>query len=209
MPGTTVHVLQHELSESECTALLASAPATLARAQAIAHPRTRLCHLASRVVLHNALPGALNRLRRDAYGRPMLEEGKPHISLSHSDGLAALLTSDTLRAGVDVERLDHKRAHAIAAKFLNAEELAWAATQDAAIYPLLWSAKEAVYKWYGRKQVLFAEQIHLRPFLPHPLGMIEAAFCLPNGSWLNLAVGYRMRTDFLVAWCLAPESLLP
>jgi phosphopantetheinyl transferase len=39
-----------------------------------------------------------------------------------------------------------------------------------------WSAKEAVYKWYGLGSIDFKEHIQLEPFLFQPAGFISCNF---------------------------------
>jgi len=116
--------------------------------------------------------------------------------------------SPTMRCGVDVEVTEVARAKGISSKFLSSEEAAWAATQTDLIYPLLWSLKESAYKWYGRKQVIFAAQMHIDPFMPHEVGSALLHFCLPQNEWIDLQINYRFTADFLVSWCLAPATLL-
>lgn len=94
-------------------------------------------------------------------GKPFLPDG-PHLSLSHGEGLAALLLSDR-PCGVDVQKPDEKLFR-IRHKFCHPEELAEAMTHPdpLAFLTLLWTAKEAVFKVFG-ENVHFARDIRMGP----------------------------------------------
>ena len=82
-------------------------------------------------------------------GQPFFEDSPLHISISHTDGYAALMVSGE-PCGADMERLD-RRADKLLRKFATDQECESAKEafpQNPAI--LIWSAKESLYK-LGRK----------------------------------------------------------
>ncbi len=94
-------------------------------------------------------------------GKPLivLKSGNPlvgakpvdsHISISHTRGYVAILLSEGERVGVDIEyRSD--RVEGIASRFIRPDE--HADNTDAKL--LLWSAKEAVYKYFSEDHLAF------------------------------------------------------
>ncbi|MEM6396407.1 MAG: 4'-phosphopantetheinyl transferase superfamily protein [Bacteroidota bacterium] len=118
----------------------------------------RLEFLAARLLLHR-LSHRKRRgaLVKDEYGKPRLENSPYYISISHTSGMSAAFAHPSA-CGVDVQRLVHK-IHRIAPKFINEREAKTLHPEDEhrllIEQHLIWSAKEAMYKAYGRKQIDF------------------------------------------------------
>jgi len=134
----------------------------------ISHPHKRLQHLAGRFLLRFLFPDLpLELIRVADTRRPFLEDDAFHFSISHCGDYAAAIVSRSRRVGIDVE-LPGERVSRIRPKFIGpAEDLrlrGWAdAMQPAWADTLLWSVKEAAFKWYGKGQVDFRHDmpIHL------------------------------------------------
>ena len=80
----------------------------------------------------------------DAYGKPHLDAGR-YISISHSFTFTAIIFSDNLPVGIDVEK-QREKILKIAHKFTPFEEYKTIANVDALISKLtiVWGAKEAI-----------------------------------------------------------------
>lgn len=143
----------------------------------ITHPHKRLQHLAGRYLLRFLFPGFPNELIRIASTKkPFLADEAFHFSISHCGDYAAAIVSRTSRVGIDIEipspkvaRVRHKFLHAEEQSAIEKESAAFTAqhapTEDIFLrkLTLLWSAKEAVFKWYGNGEVDFSDQIRLQP----------------------------------------------
>jgi phosphopantetheinyl transferase len=167
----------------------------------ITHPKKRSQHLAGRFLLRFLFPefpiGSI--LIADTH-KPFVADESFHFSISHCDDTAAAIVSRSARVGVDVE-IATPRVHRIIDKFLHPEERSWMEmkcggnpallTSSLAIRlpTLLWSAKEAVFKWYGEGKVDFSEHIRLLPFDMKESGSINAFF-LKDGR-VPLQLQYR------------------
>lgn len=116
--------------------------------------------LSSRILLQLAIPQA--KLYFEPTGKPMLE-GRVHISISHCGDLAGVVVSETA-VGLDIQGVDEK-LEKIAARFCNPKELTRAMDQrDYLEYiTTIWSAKEAIFKYFGER-VTFNEDMIVRPF---------------------------------------------
>jgi len=82
-------------------------------------------------------------------GAPYLEGG-PYLSISHTDGYAAVATSD-VPIGIDIERRGN-RVQKVVSHFLRPEEIAilqLSVDFELALH-LAWSAKEAAFKVLGK-----------------------------------------------------------
>lgn len=95
------------------------------------------------------------------------EKGKPflsndwNISISHSGDYVAIILNENKNCGIDIEKISSK-VKRIKHKFLNETDLKNITTeQDLTIY---WGAKEALYKYYGKKEVLFIENLFIEDF---------------------------------------------
>ncbi len=123
--------------------------------QDVTHPYKRLQHLAGRYllpVLFDDFP--LEEILVADTRKPYLPGEKYHFSISHCGNYAAAIASSTNRVGIDIE-LVTPRIERISPKFLSEEEKAYLAQWELfdqlqlEMTTVIWSAKEAVYKWYG------------------------------------------------------------
>ncbi len=132
----------------------------------------------------------------DEYGKPYLVNYDYHISLSHSYDYAAVMISrdSAVKVGVDMEMIKHK-IKLIRHKFLSDVELAQKQIGDNinGLY-VCWCAKEAIYKWHGRKELEFKRDIHIKPFKLRDEGKLTALVALPEGT-RSLSVNYFKTTD--------------
>ncbi|MEM8583513.1 MAG: 4'-phosphopantetheinyl transferase superfamily protein [Bacteroidota bacterium] len=123
--------------------------------------------LAARLLLHKLSKRPVRAaLIKDRHGKPRLADSRYQISISHTNGLSAAFAHPK-PCGVDVQRLVQK-IHRIAPKFINKQESGYLSVQDDGDLlieqHLIWSAKEAMYKAYGLKQLDF--KAHLTVILP-------------------------------------------
>lgn len=130
----------------------------------------------------------------DEHGKPYLVNSEAHISLSHSYDYAAVMISRNKKVGVDIELIKHK-IKSIKHKFLSDVELAQKQIGDNinGLY-VSWCAKEAIYKWNGRKGLEFKQHIHIKPFKLKDEGTLQALVELPEGT-KALDVGYFKTAD--------------
>ncbi len=94
---------------------------------------------------------------KDQYGKPYLNQLKHQISLSHSLPLVAAIVHQDRAVGIDVEQPKEKLRR-IAYKFLTEQEQK-ACGDDLERLCIHWSVKEALYKLYGRKKLIFKENL--------------------------------------------------
>lgn len=113
-----------------------------------------------RILLQIALEGV--ELKFAENGKPLLTETH-HISISHSGELAGILIA-VHNVGIDIQGVDEK-IEKIAPKFCNSDELARARWEPNSLeyLTIIWSAKEAVFKFFG-EEVHFSKEMATRPF---------------------------------------------
>ncbi|WP_299825176.1 4'-phosphopantetheinyl transferase superfamily protein [uncultured Pontibacter sp.] len=128
------------------------------------HQRRKREWLASRVLVYRMLEQFTTSpavLRKNENGKPYFENEPFHVSISHSPYLAAAIISDKFEVGIDIELLSQK-ALRVADKFLSEAEKIFTAQNEAQTC-LYWSAKETLYKLYSRKQLIFKDNLILKP----------------------------------------------
>jgi phosphopantetheinyl transferase len=115
--------------------------------------------LASRYTVQQVSRQSPLNLIKEISGKPILLESENHISLSHCEGYVAAINGDA-PVGIDVERISH-RAQKIKNYFLRDEELVLLGEENEALI-LAWSAKESIFKWYGKKNLGYKSQLCIR-----------------------------------------------
>jgi len=114
--------------------------------------------LATRILLYDFFDNCT--ITYDELGKPHLDNGW-FISISHSNEFVAIALNKDTHCGIDIEKITHK-VERIKHKFLNPLDL-----QNVTLLEhltLYWGAKEALYKYYGKKEVLFIENLFINNF---------------------------------------------
>jgi 4'-phosphopantetheinyl transferase EntD len=176
-------------------------------ARPIGHPLKRLQHLAGRHLLPFLFPDFPHEEIEIADTRkPFLAGERYHFSISHCSNYAAAIVSSNNRVGVDVElvtprveKIKHKFLHPSEVRFVNSQPL----NEQVNLLTILWSAKEAMYKWYGLGEVDFSEMMRTFPFELKAVGEIEAAF-MKGDLQKKLTLHYKFNEGLSVVW-LASE----
>lgn len=129
----------------------------------IIHPQKRLEWLSSRLCLKTLL-----NIRRKveslntAQGKPYLSDNSHYISYSHSTQYAAAVASKNGDVAVDIEMFKKNRSPEIAKMFMDKYELAtFEKDKNMLLFFLIWSAKETLFKAYGKRGVYLKENIHI------------------------------------------------
>ena len=161
----------------------------------VSHPFKRLQHLAGRYLLSFLFPDfPLEEIRIADTRQPFLASEKYHFSISHCGHYAAAIVSRNSRVGVDIELIT-PRIELVAPKFLSAEESQFF-NEDYILFleqwglrgqfhqeflTLIWSSKEAIFKWYGRGELDFKKDMQLE-------GNINM-----DGEWIKLPFVFNKR----------------
>jgi phosphopantetheinyl transferase (holo-ACP synthase) len=133
----------------------------------IRHPKKRLEHLCGRYLLqHLREDFPLHHIAPDEHDKPRLPENRYYFSISHSYPYVAAVISDKEECGIDIQVWKDNIA-AIAYMFLSEDELALCSeggkkAADTRLLTLAWCAKEAVYKWNGRRGAEFIRDLPIQ-----------------------------------------------
>ncbi len=162
----------------------------------VTHPHKRVQHLAGRFLLQFLFADFPYHLIQVADTRkPYLPGDEYHFSISHCGDYAAAIVSKDKRVGVDIE-IPVEKIEKIRDKFLSPEEQDLLLNGDLHQLTALWSAKEAVFKWYGMGKVDFKGHIQLTgQDLSHEF--INCFFALKEKE---LQIHYKMLDQLVLAW---------
>ena len=115
--------------------------------------------MAGRLLLSSLVEGLGEQypgIYKDEFGKPHLKDIDLHISLSHSYPLVAAIIRDS-PVGIDVEQPKEKLRN-IATRFLSEREQNECGG-NVDLLCTFWCAKEALYKLYGKKKLIFKENL--------------------------------------------------
>lgn len=158
-PGGTLGVWRIDEAEEELKKQLAL---SLEEEQQLANIKglgRRREFLAARQLLHQ-LSGREERgsLIKDSNGKPHLAGSAFQVSISHTHQYSAAV-GHVNTCGVDIQ-LFVAKINRIAPRFMNARELVFLTDANRLIFQhLVWSAKEAMYKCYGLREIDFRQHL--------------------------------------------------
>jgi len=127
--------------------------------ESLANDASRHRWLASRYVVQQVTQQSPLNILKDHSGMPYLDAERKPMSLSHCEGFVAAIHSD-VSVGIDVERIN-PRVQKIKNYFLRDEEIDLLGKENGELM-LAWSAKESIFKWYGRQKLGFKSQLCIR-----------------------------------------------
>lgn len=176
------------------------------RSRLVHFPEERFRHrdrtrqwLASRVLLQDILA---EMGYESGYGLKKLPDGRPelsiaglHVSISHAGDYAAVAVSRE-KIGIDIERIG-SRIQKVAHKFMNdgdmkrlngQEDLVWMHT--------VWSAKEALFKYFPGGSIDFREHLHIDHVEEDGL----QCRVIREGKEFLARVPYLYFDDYILAW---------
>jgi 4'-phosphopantetheinyl transferase len=152
-------------SHDELQALLPSEILTDAELAGIHNPQKQVEFFCSRLIikyLANSLGIKYLGIKKDKFGKPYLVGTDWQMSLTHTSKYVAAVMHPTQALGIDIEKPSEK-IRRITHKFLSDSEII-EANGDLEKLCIYWSAKEALYKLYGKRKVFFIENLYIFPF---------------------------------------------
>ena len=157
--------------------------------------------LAVRLLLSQVL-GEDKMIAYHPSGRPYLTDGSWHISVSHTQGYAAIAYHRNRRVGVDIEYIS-SRVERIASRFTRSEEEDFIKIHDEherMMYHLInWSAKETLYKLEDNSEAAdFRKVFAISPYALSEQGGMSVAIML--GKEHEEKVHYTVHDDFVCTW---------
>lgn len=148
----------------------------------IANEKRRIEHLTGRFLLkHLKEDFPLLHITRDEHDKPRVPDY--HFSISHSWPYVAAIINPTQDTGIDIQTW-HPRIDILQKKFLSPDEQALF-RNDNHLLTIAWCAKEAAYKWQGRRGVEFIDHlpiIHFSNTTPEQDIKIDCKLSTPSAT---------------------------
>jgi 4'-phosphopantetheinyl transferase len=163
--GTHLAVWQITESHDELQAMLPSEILTDAELANIHHPQKQVEFFCSRLTikfLTDFLDIKYLGIKKDEFGKPYLVGTHWQMSLTHTTHYVAVVMHPTQALGIDMEKPSEK-LRKIAHRIMSKNEVK-DANDDLEKLCIYWSAKEALYKLYGKKKVDFRGNLFISPF---------------------------------------------
>ena len=179
-------------------------------------------------LLIKSLTGSEIPVRYKENGAPFLVDNRYHISISHTQGYAAVILSQYPYPGIDIEyRSD--RAWKLRTKYLSTDELEMfepispdfqtgneplrlvtifdSTNQTGSIIPplqsalatLCWCAKETAYKALQLPDIDFIKHLHIEPFSLSEKGIISLKETITSNQ-TTFKIHYQLTEDFSLTW---------
>jgi len=98
----------------------------------------------------------------DEFGKLHFINHDYSLSVSHSGEYSAVILNNKHCVGIDIEKVSD-RINNVSLKFLSVKELTKIDEDNYQQLTCLWSAKEALYKLYGKGDLIFDQNIILEP----------------------------------------------
>jgi len=164
----------------------------------VANTQKRLEFLAVRVLLKKLLRAwqlDFKGLTKDEFGKPFLANHNFQISLTHSYPYVAAVIDKHRSVGIDLEQPKEKLLR-IAPRILAPVELADAG-HDIVKHCIYWCAKEALVKIHGKKDLVFSENILIKPFNRQKEGELIGRLIV-DSSETAIPLQYSVHENFVV-----------
>jgi 4'-phosphopantetheinyl transferase EntD len=168
--------------------------------RSITHPHKRLQHLAGRYLLQYLFPDFPIHLIQIADTRkPYLADESHHFSISHCGKYAAVIVSTSRRVGIDIE-LHTERINLVRHKFLSKEESELDNPCGELFPTLIWSVKEAMFKWYSLGEMDFRRHFAILAITASSSGIGRVDAVLRKGEPVKMQLPFVYWDDLVLTW---------
>lgn len=166
----------------------------------ITSPQKRLEWIAGRVLVKEVMEAMdlnFQGIVKDEFGKPFPEGYDYQLSLSHSFPFVAVLLDKYESVGIDLEQPKEKLLR-IASRIHSEDELNDAGT-DVIKHCVYWCAKEALIKIYGKKDLIFSENMKILPFQRQTEGNIIGKIIVKDMERV-IPLYYQVTSEFVLVF---------
>lgn len=141
----------------------------------------------------------------DKNRKPFIRNHPCHISVSHAGNYSAVILSGRQKVGIDIEKIS-PRIEKIASRFVHPDEIHLLDGPDRLekLY-LIWGAKEALYKLYGKKELDFRYDIVINNFELKASGGFEG-FVIKNNDRVKSELQYRFLNGYSLVYTAVTQE---
>jgi 4'-phosphopantetheinyl transferase len=158
--------------------------------------------LAYRILIRELLKPDEIPVEYDVSGKPYLAGSDFHISVTHTDDLAAVIISLHGRVGIDIEKI-RPRIEKVRDKFISLEEdRLIGKDRELEQLTLAWCAKEALYKLFGIRNLDFRENMLVK--IPAQAGMTFIAIISFGGKRHIYRMHSKLIGSYILVYLMEP-----
>ncbi len=194
--GAQLLVWKADETELELLAMLPSSVLTEADLEEIKLAPKRKEFLASRVAIRylaNQLNIIFSGIKKDKHGKPYLVNSSWQMSITHSRDFMAVIMHPTNPVGIDIER-PQKKMWKIMSRLYTDQEIE-DIDENLERMSIYWSAKEALYKLYGKRGTDFKENLKIHKHSSGLFGEID----MPDYQKSHTVKSQRIE-DYILVW---------
>ncbi len=174
----------------------------------IKNERKRLEHLAGRFLLRYLKQDfPLLHIQPDVHDKPRITNNQYYFSISHSYPYVAAVVSPYVECGIDVQ-VWHRRMLQLQNKFLSPDEQTLF-DNDPQKLTFAWSAKEAAYKWQGRRGVEFIDHLPITHLNETGNTFSATVNLILTTPLIQIRIQGFLEQEFACALVLNPEIVHP
>jgi phosphopantetheinyl transferase len=142
-----------------------------------------------------------SEIHYDENGKPFFTSLKNHLSITHSGIFSACILSEHKKVGIDVEKISSKILK-IEHKFLSEKEInTTEGIHKNEILTILWGAKEALYKSYGKGELSFIDNLKIEPFEYSPKGETKGSVII-DGEVYYHQIFFEKLNDYMLVYSI-------
>jgi 4'-phosphopantetheinyl transferase len=164
----------------------------------IRHPAKRLEFIAGRTLVKQLIEKVnllFYGLTKNEFGKPLLKNCSWQVSLTHSFPFVAALLHADKPAGIDLEQVNPKLL-GMGPRIFHVSELRDAG-RDVVKHTVYWCGKETLMKIYGRRDVVFSENLLIEPFNLELEGQLNGRIIV-NNTETRVTLHYYLMDDFVL-----------
>jgi phosphopantetheinyl transferase len=174
----------------------------------IKNEKRRMERLAGRFLLkHLKEDFPLLNIRPDEHDKPRIDDNQYYFSISHSWPYVAAVVSPYVECGIDIQTW-HPKMEKLQNKFLSSEEQLFF-RNDPKLITLAWSAKEAVYKWQGRRGVEFIDHLPVTSIQENGTEINITIYCQLTRVKMNILSKGGLEADFSLSYVVHDQIFHP
>jgi 4'-phosphopantetheinyl transferase len=137
------------------------------------------------------------KIKKDAFGKPFLVDLPYQYSLSHTGAYVAISINKAL-VGVDIEQ-NKSKIERMTDKFMSKIEFNnCPAENKTEYYHVIWGAKEALFKLYGKGELIFIDHLIIHPFNFSISGGFTTANIIKENINISCKIVYEMINDCIL-----------
>lgn len=155
--------------------------------------------LASRLLI-NTLAGNPRKVVYDRIGNPRLSDNSFYVSITHTNGYAAVILHPDKPVGIDIE-IPSDRILKVSDRFIHEDERSFITDSNRLVaQTIIWSAKEALYKWWKETDVVFKEHLRLLPFVTSSSPTLLKSWIKRGNFYKELSLKCCISTDYILVY---------